>query len=364
MVFRHEVSVLNTQVAKTYSEICEAINYAEGSQFNKERLKKEIKKDLRHCESVDYTKFPIEFRWNLCSARLRMGRFDNYDGWEYRSDWSITFHGYNGYRNPLPKWAGQPVKKLIVLGEQGIGDEIVFSSAIPELLVRGLNIELQCHPRLQGIFERSFGIKCVDRQYLSDVTEGDAVVALGDLMMFYRRDKSHFPKKPFLKPDPGRVKYWKGVLDEIDDRPKIGIAWKARHGSLDPKDLMFEDATYINLQYADSDAGSVGLVYGERSSLGLQGPDPCEDIEDHINLIAALDKVVSVTQTVIHEAGAIGKECHAIRPKRGTGEVNNSLWYYGSGNCDHQVYGSVKVYNTVNDYQRLLKRGNNGTASI
>jgi len=326
--------------------IFEVIDHTPESRLKRDRLKKVILKTFKKTGRLETNWFPPDFRWNLCAARMRRGHFDNYDGWHFRSDWSCTFHETNGYKNPLPKWDGSAVEHLVVLGEQGIGDEILFASAIPELIVRlgSKAVEFQCHPRLQRIIERSFGIRVADRKNLSSITEGDAIVALADLFMFYRRDKSHFPRKPFFRLDEERVKYWKGVLDEISDKPKIGIAWKARHGSLNPEDLMFEDATYINLQYGESceAAREVGI-------------DPLEDIEDHINLIAALDKVVSVTQTVIHEAGCIGKECHAIRPLKDTGEVDNVLWYYGNGNIDSPVYGSVKIWNTIGDYQRWLK---------
>jgi len=287
-----------------------------------------------------------------------MGRYDNWDGWDFRSDWSTTYNEHNGYKNPLPKWNGERVSHLVVLGEQGIGDEILFASAIPELIVRlgHKAIEFQSHPRLKRLIERSFGIRCTERRYLSDITEGDAIVALADLFMFYRHAPEHFPKKPYLKLDEERVLKWKKRLDEIDDKPKIGIAWKARHGDLDPGKLMFEDATYINLQYLKHPKSE--WIEPLPEGVVDLGGNPLGDIEDHMHLIAALDKVVSVTQTVIHEAGSIGKECHAIRPKKGTGEVENVLWYYGNGNLDSPVYGSVKIWNSVGDYRRWLSTTN------
>ena len=339
--------------------IFEVVDKTPESRIKKERLKKAILKTYKKTGVLDPTWFPPDFRWNLCAARLRMGRYDNWDGWDFRSDWSVTYNGHNGYdKAHLPKWDGNPVQHLVVMGEQGIGDEIMFASAIPELIVRlGHDaIEFQCHPRLKRLIERSFRIRCTDRKQLSHITEGDAFTSVADLFMFYRHDKSHFPRRPFLKLDEERVKYWKEKLDEISDKPKIGIAWKARHGDLDPKELMFEDATYINLQYLRHPKG--GWIEPLPEGVVDLGANPLGDIEDHIHLIAALDKVVSVTQTVIHEAGAIGKECHAIRPKKGTGEVDNVLWYYGNGNVDSPVYGSVKIWNTLKDYKRWLSTTN------
>lgn len=340
-----------------YQEICEVISQTPESNAKKKWLMKDIKKTLKRVGHIDYSLFPPDFRWNLCAARMRMGRFHNYDGWEFRSDWSITFHGYNGYQMKARKWAGQAPDKLIILGEQGIGDELLFSSAIPELIVRlgHDKLEYQTYPRLIPLMERSFTINCVPRVGLGSVSDepGTYVVALADLFMFYRRDKSHFPRKPYLKPNPELVEKYSQILSQYPGK-KIGIAWKARHGSLDPKDLMFEDATYINLQYLKHPDGK----WTEELPEGLVdlGLDPINDIESHLALISVLDKVVTVTQTTVHECGAIGKECHAIRPIKGTGEVCNSLWYYGLGNCEMIPYGSVNVWNTVRDYKKWTQK--------
>lgn len=322
----------------------EVIDACEGAQIQKDLIKKDLLPILKDYGHLDLTRFPANFRWNLCSARMILGDFSEYDGWEFRSNWSITYQGYNGKQFKTKKWDGSKVDKLVVLGEQGIGDEILYGSLIPELMVRlGKDLEFQCHPRLKEIFERSYGIKCTDRRVLSEV---DGVsVALSDLMMFYRLDKTHFPKKPFLKPNPERVEYWRTELDQISDKPKIGIAWKSRHGEIDPKGLQTSgEADYINLQYG-TEPNMGGCAFGI---------DPLENIEDHINLIAALDKVVSVTQTVVHEAGAIGAPVDVIKPPRGSGEADSQLWYYPNG--EHPVYPNVTIYDSLETYARLQPR--------
>lgn len=332
-----------------YTAVCDVIDRSEGTTKEKRYLKRDIKKTFKRYGRIDYRVFPIEFRWNLCAARMRLGKYDNYDGWEYRSNWSITFQGWNGYTNPLPKWTGQPVERLLVLGEQGIGDEILFASCLPELIVRlgHKPIVFHTYPRLIPLMERSFRIECLPRKDLSEYVDGDAVVALGDLMMFYRRHSSHFPRKPYLKPDPVRVEYWKQRLSKLGDKPKIGIAWKARHGVLNPHDLMVEDAIYINLQYLKHPDG----LWEESLPEGIVdlGVDPLTDLEEQFNLVAALDRVVTVTQTVSHVCGSLGKQCDVVRPPKGSGEVTNSLFYYGTGG-PMVPYGTVHVHNSLNEY--------------
>jgi hypothetical protein len=217
-----------------------------------------------------------------------------------------------------------------------------------------------CQPTLRSIFERSFRIKTGDRVDLKELPEPDGntyAVAFADLLRFYRREKGHFPRKPFLKPDPERVEYWKKELEKLGDRKKIGIAWKSRHGHLDPVSLMREDAIYINLQYtgvphwSEKDKEEKREEYEKYLNHTKAVPNGVIDFgpeitspgasENKFALIAALDEVRSVTQTVVHMAGAVGTKCLAIRPPRHTGEVNNILWYYPLG--ESPVYGSVTV---------------------
>ena len=81
-------------------------------------------------------------------------------------------------------------------------------------------------------------------------------------------------------------------------------------------------------------------------------PNSMLDMENHLNFISCLDRVVSVTQTVVHECGGLGVLCDAIKPPKGTGKVDPALWYYGIGNdVSHMIYGSVKVFNSLEEYE-------------
>lgn len=318
-----------------------------------DEIAQDLRRTVQKCGHIDYTMFPPTFRWHLCSSRLSQGKFDNWDGWEYRSNWSITFQGWNGFSLKIPKWNGKPVKKLIIAGEQGQGDDIVYGSAIPELMVRlgPQAIEFQCHPSLVPIFERSFGIRCTPRKILSEITEGDAVVALADLFMIYRRDKAHFPKKPFLKPNPDLVEKYRKIMEQYP-RPWTGVAWGSRKGSVDPAKLVAGmSGTVFDLQYR-LDSYSYPEKPQSVVSLDL---DIASDKESEFAIVANLDKVVSVTQTLVHVAGSMGVPCDVIKPPKGTGEVNCQLWYYGIGQSphSHMVYGNMRVYESLEEYGQL-----------
>lgn len=293
-----------------------------------------------------YEDLPMDFRWNLCATRLRLGNFENWDGWEFRGNFATTF---NRHTFPTPKWMGTPITQeggLKVCGEQGIGDEILFMSAFPDLLVRlgPKALEVNCYDRLVPIFERSFRVKCVPRPSGLSEVSGQAMCLMGDLMRWYRRG-GNFPRKPFLKPDPEKVAHWKEWLSGFP-KPWTGIAWHSRHGSIAPRHFL-SDGFCIHGTTFD-------LQYGQ-DSVCLRPPfDVRDDLENLFAFVAALDKVVTVTQTLVHVAGSVGTECHAIVPERGTGEVDNRLWYYGTGGPS-PVYGSVTIYPSIHDYRRFQK---------
>ena len=331
-------------------------HWSDWSEFKWKRLTKHIEKTLRRSGGIDYLVFPPDFRWQLCSSRLSQGKFHNWDGWEFRSNWSITFQGYNGgpKSGMVPKWKGDKVKRLVIACEQGVGDEIIYSSAIPELIVRLGHeaLELQCHPRLFEIFKRSFRIKVSPRRVLSQI-DGEAVVALADLFMFYRRDKTHFPKKPFLKADPVLVEKYRKILEKYP-KPWIGVAWGSRKGVIDPEIFCKEalkkyGGTLFDVQYKLTE-----FEYPAKPDFVVDlGVDMTEDKESEFAVVSCLDRVVSVTQTLVHIAGSQGVLCDVIKPSKGTGKVNTQLWYYGLGGSphDHLVYGNMRVFESPDDWR-------------
>ena len=329
----------------------QVINDTDWKASDKAEISKEITKIIQRDGFVNPDYLTPAYKWNWCAARLRDGLFKDWDGFEFRSDWAVSFRGIDGTKSKVPKWDGQPVDHIVVLGEQGLGDEILFLSALPELIVRlGTKaVELQCYPRLKSIVERSFKIKVTDRKKLSEVTEGDAMVALSDLFPFYRRDVSHFPRKPYLKPDPIKVEYWTEWLKQFGDKEKIGIAWYSRHGWVNPADLVTsKDAVYFDLQYD----------YEGKQSFGEKVPfDTKTDLENLFAFVAALDRVVTVTQTLAHVCGSQGKVCDAIIPPK-NGEVSWFNWYNSChvlGNSEtwpHLLYSSVTVYGTPESFKK------------
>ena len=62
----------------------------------------------------------------------------------------------NYAQHELPEWDGSPGKTVIVYGEQGIGDEIMFASLLPEMIRDCKQVIFDCHKKLHRLFAASF----------------------------------------------------------------------------------------------------------------------------------------------------------------------------------------------------------------
>src|SRR5207302_1917651 len=94
---------------------------------------------------------------SLAICRLRHWHFD--DGWK---GFELRRHKENfigRYRKfPFAEWQGEPLtgKTILVYPEQGLGDEIMYGSCIPELMARARHVAVECDHKLGALFARSF----------------------------------------------------------------------------------------------------------------------------------------------------------------------------------------------------------------
>lgn len=339
----------------------EVVLRGDGTRFRRDRLIKKIRKFGVAVKKSggDVNAFPQsklvealcqdghgEFRElmrQLCFARLFRGDFSDWSGWEYRNEWAM---GSYSPEIPNMRWRLEPVRSLAVLGEQGLGDEIMFGSCLPDARVRVPEIVFECDPRLVDVFKRSLRIDCkprqdiVDRgksivQYLTLKRAEEAFIPLGDLPRLFRKDKSHFPGKAFLKPLPEYVEKWKHL------KGRTGIAWRSRTGQLDPRDFKVENP--VLLQY--------DLLPFEEEFGAVTDCDLMDDIEDLFGICANLSRVVSVPQTIVHIAGAIGTRVDVVMAPVNSGRVVSQLPYrYTEGKM--YWYPNVEVHNSIGLYSR------------
>lgn len=265
--------------------------------------------------------------------------WDNYEatlGGKFRKETQYQEEG---------RWDGTPGQNLIVYGEQGIGDEVMYASCINDVAKEN-SVVLECDPRLEGLFRRSFphidvyGTRREAVDWL-DKYEFDARCSVGTLPKYFRRSKDAFPGTPYLIADPERRIQWRALFDSYK-RPVIGICWSggSKHNQWQARAIGLEafrpliesvDATFVSLQYKDPTeeiaASGLPVKHFKRAT-------ETTDYDDTAAMVAELDVVIGVHTSVHHLAGALGKRGIILVPDK-------TLWLYAN---EFPWYASAELF--------------------
>lgn len=303
-----------------------------------------------------------EAGFNRALAMLRGGQLAR--GWsEYEWRWKrqVTPRCFD-----KPRWDGSPLegRTLLIYAEQGIGDEIMFASCLPDVLSLPGRFIIECDPRLVPLFARSFpGARVVARPIASanqrrtdesmhnrtpEPAESDAAfhlqVAMGSLPHLLRRSLDSFPKRSrYLQADSRLRDKWRARYDAFGEGLVVGIAWR---GGLDP-DVARKRSTnldqwkhvlampqrhFVNLQHGDCKHEL--NTFAEQTGITIHDwPDvkPLTDLENFAAQIAELDLVISVDNSTVHMAGALGVPVWTLLPLasdwRWMLDRDDSPWY-------------------------------------
>ena len=289
-------------------------------------------------------------------VQLSLGQFQ--EGWPLyewrakRSEFDLSHEAIEArgvsIRNSQSQIAG---KNVAVIGEQGVGDQIMFASMLPDLVRDARSIAYQVDTRLMAIFSRNFptvNFVSVARPEEILSQNFDSTMRAGSLGYLYRRTAASFPRAPYLKADPGTVDRWRSLIGGDDGIFKIGISWRggtAKTGSerrsfaldeLAPL-LMRDDCQFISLQYGDVGDEIEKYNNSARRKITYFPEDNIDDFDDLAGLIAALDLVVSVQNATVHLSGALGKKCLAMLPWK-------AEWRYGRSGSQMIWYSSVELF--------------------
>jgi tetratricopeptide (TPR) repeat protein len=269
-------------------------------------------------------------------AQLQNGDFAN--GWRnYESRWESPDHSTPWRPYPQPLWNGETLARgrLLLWGEQGIGDEIMFAGLIPQAIRTGNRIVLDGDPRLGPLFARSFpGIEVTCG--LGTATDADAAsghsgppgiavhLPTGSLPGLFRTFESSFAstKPPYLKADPPQRERFRARY--ADGRRLVGLAWHTSNQKTGRKRSV--DLSLLAPLFALPNIRWIGLQYGDLDSLEDQAAsanapilidrtvDQLADIDLFAAQVAAMDQVVTIDNSTAHLAGAMGVSVWLLAP--------------------------------------------------
>ena len=306
-------------------------------------------KALQHFQKAHFLdKNYASAEYNLAGANLQKKNFKK--GWKQRdARWKrwTREEGLPFIETSRPLWDGSHVDRLYVWSEQGIGDEVMFASTFNELASKCNNLVVSCAPRLQTLFERTFGDKITFVERAVGISDeqfdchAPAMTAAGLL----RQDIQDFRSSDagYLKVDEPSMQSLRKTLQEAaGGKPIVGISWLSKNKkvgkrrSISPVDLVAaipEDVFLLNLQYGDvtDDVKEIRQCLS-RDLAVFSNLDNWQHLDAFAALIAACDKVVSIDNSTVHFSGALGKECHVLLPcgpdwRWGRHEDKWSYWY-------------------------------------
>jgi len=299
------------------------------------------------------------FALNAGLALLETGNFK--DGWHWydKGRDHTTWMGRN-YGDDIKRWDGEPDQTVVVYGEQGVGDEILFASCLPDLIKISKAVIIDCHPRLVDILKRSFP-ECVVHgtrkdEFIKWNPKDHGIthkVPIGSLPRFFRNGLKDFPKvSNYIKPDPEQVKAYK--------KPglRVGLSWaggtKMTHvglRSINPENLgpilNVPGIDWVSLQYtnnADVEVDRMRQLYG--CSIEHDN-DMNADLNKLFGCIAGLDMIVTVCTSVVHFAGAMNKKALVMTPIK-------SAWRYAVRPMPWYPQHELIVQQTEGDWSDVL----------
>jgi hypothetical protein len=310
----------------------------------------------------------VQAHLNRANLWLLLGNYER--GWpEYEWRTRIDELAAAYQRFPMPRWDGSSLagRTLLVHAEQGLGDEIMYASCLPEVIAQARHCVIECDDKLVSIFARSFPQATVrataagdTSEWLKHVPQVDVQIPAGSLPLHLRRKAADFPReRAYLKPDPARVARWSAKLAKLGPGLKIGLSWRGgvpMTGTIlrsIPLErllplLRLEGVRFVSLQYGNAHNELDRLA--RRNGISIpHWPEAIDDYEETAALICALDLTLSVCTAVVHLGGALGRPVWTLAPLRPEAR-------YGASGDTMPWYASVRMFRqpAFNEWDRVI----------
>jgi len=310
---------------------------------------------MLHNQAIALGPLNATARHNHAMTLLNIGQLKT--GWEeYEARFATT--QTRAQQRGRPMWQGEDLtgRRILVWTEEGAGDQILQASMIADLIARAGHVVIECLRRLAPIFARSFPQATIiprsqPSEHAADPEMYDCHVAAGSLGRHFRRDFASFPKHSgYLKADPSKVETFRRAYQAMaQGRRIVGIAWRSRNpiagenksamlANLQPI-LEAPGLMFVNLQYGDcaADLAEVRTEFGIDVFQDLN-VDQLTDMDAFFAQVAAMDSIVTTSNTAAHVAGSQNIPTWLLLP-HGKG----TMWYWFFRRSDSPWYPSVRI---------------------
>jgi tetratricopeptide (TPR) repeat protein len=307
-----------------------------------------------------------EARYNAACLRLLSREFDR--AWpDYECRFDVPGSRLTLRRDPQslklfesrPRWRGPHDSggdKVAIWAEQGIGDQLLFSTLLPELIKTCRSLVYEVDPRLLGAYQRAFKevrFVALSEPPALELRRAESVLMAGSLPGKFRQALTDFERQPqqLLRALPDRVAHYQELLRSTAAQLHVAMSWRStRHGRLGrtksaPLDafsplLQLPSVQFVDLQYGDTAIERAELLQRHGSHMvHFDGVDYFQDLEEVLAIIEACDLLITTSNANAHLAGVLGKPVWLLNTAAVT------PFHYWAQTDDHRClwYPSIEI---------------------
>jgi tetratricopeptide (TPR) repeat protein len=286
------------------------------------------------------------YEWRIESSEYRKKNFRS------KASSLVLYEGLRRWEGPAEAGIGG----VAIWAEQGIGDEVLFSTLIPELVEGSVSILYEVDRRLLGAYQRAFpAVRFLAREDPPQeaLQQASRVLAAGSLPQWFRRSRADFARQRarLLSALPERVAHYRERLETSGPGLKVALSWRStRKGwyvmqknaplaHLGPL-LKLDGARFVDVQYGDTapEREAVEKATGVQL-LRFEDVDHYNDLEELLAILEACDLLITTCNATAHFAGALGKRTWLLYP------ADRAPFHYWAHGGDHRClwYPSVEI---------------------
>ena len=263
-----------------------------------------------------------------------------------------------------PRWdQNKQEKSILIYGEQGIGEQILYSQFVKIIRDKFDNITIAVNKKLIPFFEKIFvKEKIIDYRAISDYENYDCHLPMGSLGLFFQKFINHNSFKEKINYSSEFKK-----IPKKNKKFRCGISWRSTNKifgnkkSIELEELkelfLSNNIEFINLQYTDEEFKIKNLERKMNKNIFLEHDVDCfDDIDGVAGLIKSCDIVITVSNSNAHISGKLGVKTFLLLPFN-----DGKLWYWGM-NTDTEIiwYPSIEPIrmNKENDWSSCISKLN------
>lgn len=312
---------INPEFAEAYRNIGILYNYVGDYKKSELNYEKSLKLEPEH----DFSNFIF------AETKLFQNKFK--EAWHYFEYRFKDLGSTPAVKKPkfqIPQWTpDQGWKKILIYGEQGIGDQILFSTIVPELEKKFEKVSLLINERLCKVYKESFSGNIEILPINQPINEQlyDYQIPIGSLGQYFRNSIDEFRSPyPLLRINNDRF--------ENGQKLRCGFTWQSKGApkssqkslNLELLKEVFEisDIEYFSIQYS-ADISEIDNL-NQKLNNKISTPNDLDifnDIYGLLKFIDSCDFIFSTSNTNAHLSAALGKPTFLLLPK-GYGKI----WYW------------------------------------